>query len=116
MTAKKTAVKVKAEAVQERLDAVAKKHKVPTVYELKIPMDDEGNDYAIGYIKKPSRASLGAAMSLINTNPLKANEIILKSNWLEGDERILNDDDAFMSASVLLEEVITIRKGEIKKN
>lgn len=103
-------------ADKERIDAVAKKHKVNVVFELKVPMDDEGKDYAIGYIKKPSRASLGAAMSLIGTNPIKANEILLQSNWLEGDKRILEDDDAFMSASILLEEVVTIRKGEIKKN
>jgi hypothetical protein len=102
--------------VKERLDAIAKKHGVKKVYELSIPMDDEKKDIAVGYIKKPNRTSLAAAMSVIGTNPLKANEIILKNNWLEGDERILDDDDAFMSAGALLEEVITIRQGEIKKN
>ncbi len=101
---------------KERLDAIAKKYKVKKVFELSIPMDDEGKDIAVGYIKKPSRNSLGAAMSLMQTNPLKANEIILKSNWLEGDERIMTDDDAFMSAGALLGEIIQVRQGEIKKN
>ena len=101
---------------KERLDAMAKKHGVKIVFELSVPMDDEKKDIAVGYIKKPSRNSLGAAMSLMQSNPMKANEILLKSNWLEGDERILTDDDAFLSASMLLENVVSIRQGEIKKN
>ncbi len=91
---------------QDRINAIAKKHGVKKVFELSIPMDDEGTDVAVGYIKKPNRNSLAAAMAIINTNPLKANEIILKSNWLEGDVRIMDDDDAFLSAGALLEEVI----------
>lgn len=98
------------------LDEVAKRHRVETVYMLKIPLDDEGSEHAIGFIKKPSRTSLGAALSVMQRNPLKANEIILQSNWLEGDERIKTDDDLFLAAGQLLGEIIQVRQGELKKN
>lgn len=101
---------------QLTIDQVAQKHKVETVYQLKIPVNDEGTEHAIGYIKKPSRQILGAALSVMNTNPLKANQIILESCWLEGDQRILKDDDLFMSAGALLGEIVKVRQGEIKKN
>ncbi len=47
-------------------------------------------------------------MSIMQRDPLKANEILLKSNWLEGDENIKTDDDLFLSAGVLLGDIITI--------
>jgi len=101
---------------QELIQQVATRHKVETVFQLKIPTNDEGTEHAVGYIKKPSRAVMGAAMSVMGKNPLKANEIILTSCWLEGDDRILKDDDLFLSAGQLLGDVIQVRQGEIKKN
>lgn len=98
------------------INEVAAKYKVDKVYMLKIPVNDEGTEFAIGYIKKPSRATMGAAMSLMSKNPLKANEIILQSSWLEGDKRILEDDDCFLAAGALLQDIIQIRAGEVKKN
>ena len=59
---------------------------------------------------------MGAAMSVMMKNPLKANEILLTSNWLEGDKRILEDDDLFLSAGQLLGEIIKVREGQLKKN
>ena len=100
----------------ELINQVAKRHNVEKVFMIKIPTNDEGTEHAIGYIKKPSRATLGAAMSIMAKNPLKANEIVLQSSWLEGDRRILDDDDLFMAAGALLQEIIQIRTGEVKKN
>jgi hypothetical protein len=100
----------------ELINQVAKRHNVEKVYMLKIPTNDEGTEFAIGFIKKPSRATMGAAMSVIAKNPLKANEIVLQSSWLEGDKRILEDDDLFMAAGALLGDIIQVRTGEVKKN
>lgn len=100
----------------QKINEVAARHKVDRVFMLKIPLNDEGTDHAVGFIKKPSRATMGAAMSVMAKNPLKANEIILKSSWLEGDQSILDDDDQFLAASALLEQIIQIRSGEVKKN
>lgn len=94
-------------------EQLKRKHKVKEVFEISVEMGE--GDTATGYIKKPDRKVMGAAMSHFQSNPLKANEIILNSCWLDGDRRILEDDDAFMAAGVVLEQVIQIRQAEIKK-
>jgi hypothetical protein len=98
------------------INEVAKRHNQEKVYMIKIPLNDEGTEHAVGYIKKPNRQILGAAMSEMSRNPLKANEIILRSCWLEGDKSILDDDDVFLAAGALIQNIIQIRTGEVKKN
>jgi len=68
-----------------------------------------------GYIRKPDRKVLGAAMSFAQSNPLKMGEIILTNCWLGGDECIRTDDDYFFGVNAQLEQIITIKEAEIKK-
>ena len=103
------------EEIQNEINAIAQKYNVKKVYRIAVPVGDT-EETAIGYLKKPNRNTMDAAMSIAASKPLKATEILLKSCWLEGDERILNDDDTFLNASSMMDEIITIRRGEIKKN
>lgn len=86
------------------------------VYAIIVPCDDEGTDIAVGFVKKPDRTLLGLVLSQLTVNQIKAFEILLNSTWIEGDNRILNDDDVFMSAMASLNEMITIRQGVLKKS
>lgn len=86
------------------------------VYAIIVPCDDEGADIAVGFVKKPDRTLLGLVLSQLTVNQIKAFEILLNSTWIEGDERILKDDDVFMSAMTSLNEMITIRQGVLKKS
>lgn len=69
-----------------------------------------------GYIKKPGRSTLGLALSMYDRDPLKAKEVILEKSWLKGDERIKTNDDAFLSASTVIGEFLTVGKAGLKKN
>lgn len=72
-------------------------------------------DDKVGYIKKPDRKTLGAAMAFGKTNPLKFNETILNNCWLGGDEEIKDDDGCFMAVGAQLDKIIELKEAEIKK-
>lgn len=101
------------EKINQEIEAIEKKHGLSKVFRIEVPMDDEGKDVAVAFLKKPNRNVMAASMSFAESDPFKSNEILLKGCWLEGDERIQTDDDAFLSAQMLLQELISFRKGRI---
>lgn len=67
-----------------------------------------------GYVRKPTRQELSAAMTLKN-DPLGQAENILRDCWLGGDEELLEDEDYFQGAVSKFSEIMEVRKAEIKK-
>jgi hypothetical protein len=106
-------------ADQLRLDEIAKRNGVAEVFEVKAykKNKESGNiDEITAVFRKPSRSVISASMSQQNRNPLGAKETILRSCFLEGDKRILDDDDFFLSACTVVDEMIEIRMADLKKN
>lgn len=101
---------------EKQLELISKKYNVPKVCMLKVPLNDTYTSFAIGYIRYPSRVDVSIAMTMQDTDPLKGKEIVLRNSWLEGDTRILEDDETFMSACTVLDHVLAIRQAIIKKN
>jgi hypothetical protein len=95
------------------IEELKKKH--GEVFEIVVPMDDEEKEYAVGYVKKPTRHVLGAVSGMVNSNPVRAAEIMLANCWIAGDDRLKTDDDLFMSAIQPLFSIIKVRNGELKK-
>lgn len=85
------------------------------VFELVVPMDDEGREFAVGYVKKPNRKVLSATISLIERDPVKATEILMENCWIAGFERIKTDDELFFGASAGMGDLIKVRTGALKK-
>jgi hypothetical protein len=92
-----------------------------SVIEEKEEKDDRGKKQIVkvyaqkaGYVRKPTRHEIGAAMTIKN-DPLLQAEDIFRSCWLGGDEELLDDDDYFQAALLQFQEVIEIKSGEIKK-
>lgn len=67
------------------------------------------------FIHKPSRQILDLASSSSSKKASQFNEVILKNCWLAGDKDIVHNDDYFLGASAVLDEVITFKKAELKK-
>jgi len=87
------------------------------VFELKVPFETSENVVLLyGYLRMPKRYELGMSLAQMDSNPVLAKEIILEKTWLAGDARIKTDDDAFYSAINVLDELITVRQAELKKN
>ncbi|KMQ70311.1 MULTISPECIES: hypothetical protein [Chryseobacterium] len=66
-----------------------------------------------GYVKKPTRQTLGYATTAGAKDPLAFNEIILKQSWLGGDEEILTDIGLFMSVSSQITQLINIQESQL---
>lgn len=101
------------------------------VWELNIDTDDEAGEIdktdergrvtkvmsyiqKTGYVRKPTRSEISAAMTIKN-DALKQAEELLRDCWLGGDEELLDDEDYFQAAVVLFSELMEVRKGELKK-
>jgi len=96
------------------LDEIAAKHGVKTVFEISV--QDEEENTVTAYFKKPGRQVLSLSLSIQDRDPLKAKEIILRNGYLGGDKRIMDDDELFISACTVVDEMITYRKATLKKN
>lgn len=94
------------------------KQRFGEVYELKLPLNDEGTEFTYGYCKKPSRAVMGAYLSMMGNNPLNAQEVLLKNILIAeiSDANIITNDDLFYSACTVIASVITIRQAILKKS
>ena len=103
------------EVKKDGINVDALKRKYGTIYELKIPRDDDGIEFAVGYLKKPERNILKGVISKVDSDPVTAMEILLNSCWIDGDEEIKTDDDLFFGAMGELQKMISIRSGELKK-
>ena len=96
------------------LDAIAAKWKVKEVFE--IESYNVAGDKIVSYHKKPSRTDYGQALAIQDRNPLTAKEIIIRTTFLEGDERVFTDDEFFYSACTVIDEILVHRLASLKKN
>lgn len=80
-----------------------------------------GNVFAIKteghicYLKKPSRKNISYASVAGKTDPLKFNEVLLRDCWLGGSEEIRKNDEMFMAASGVLDQLIDVKEAELEK-
>lgn len=108
-------INLKKEQIEERITALKKKHQAKHIFVIGIPADDEGAEIVYAFLKKPPLSLMGVCMSFAEGDPLKSDKMLLEGTWLEGDERILTDDDMFLSARTVLTEMIKVRKASIEK-
>lgn len=69
----------------------------------------------ICYLKKPTRKAISYASVAGKTDPLKFNETLLRECWLGGSEVIRKDDDLFMAASGVLDQLLDVKEAELEK-
>ncbi|MBS1641545.1 MAG: hypothetical protein JSR11_03620 [Bacteroidetes bacterium] len=98
------------------IDEVAKRHNQSKVLMIKVPLNDAYTEFAYGFIKYPERTDVSIAMTMRDTDPLRGKEIVIRNNWLEGDMKLLDDDELFLSTCTALDEVLSIRQAIVKKN
>jgi hypothetical protein len=115
MEPKKTKEEIEAEVkLKEELDGIASKYGAKAVF--KIIAHNTKQETATAYFKKPDRNMMGVYSNMNKRNPINAKETILRTCYLEGDDRILSDDDFFYSACTEVDDIISIQSAELKKN
>lgn len=82
---------------------------------IEVDVDEYGQDVATCYLKRPSRRALEAAATVAQRNPIKASEILLKDMWLDGDPRILEDDELLLAVNAEAGEFINSKRARLKK-
>ena len=105
--------KTESKKIEINVDALKRQH--GTVYELRIPRNDDGTEFAVGYIRKPKRNELVPIIPQMQSNPIGSMEILLNTVWLAGDDEIKDDDDLFFGAIQELQNIVTFRVAELKK-
>lgn len=96
---------------QEMIDAA--KAKGLDVRLAEVPIDDDGNtrDFLVCV---PSRTVLGQFRRYMDSDPKKADDILVKACLLSHKAEVLADDDLFTGVMSTISELIVIRKGIIK--
>jgi hypothetical protein len=63
-------------------------------------------------VRKPTRQDL-SYISVVR-DPIKRKEVLLNQIWLDGDEEIKRDDELFLSLSLKLNELLSLKEVELK--
>ncbi len=65
------------------------------------------------YLSKPNQKKLGRIASKMSSsalkNPMKCCEVILRGCWLDGDREILTNDDIFVQAAAMVNDLINFK-------
>ena len=69
----------------------------------------------VGWVRKPTRVEIGAAMTMHPGNALGQKEELLRDCWLGGDIELLEDDDYYLGVLSTFGEIVEVRNAEIKK-
>lgn len=118
MSTPKTNTKAKIntlEALEARHEAL-KKERGSSVYMISVPLDDEDDQHAVCYLRKPDRMVLKRVAPLLSQGKeIEAAEIILNMCWIEGDEEIKTNDDLFFPVQMQLAHMIEWRQASLSK-
>lgn len=72
-------------------------------------------DNKVCYLRRPDRKILGLAMSSDTIDPFKKNETLIANCWLGGDDNLRDVDAYFYDLSTHIEQLIEVKRGELKK-
>jgi len=69
----------------------------------------------VGYLKRPDRSTMSAAISIGEKDPMRFNEIMLENCWLGGDEAIKTEDRYFLAVIPQLDVLVDFGVATLKK-
>lgn len=90
------------------------KHGADKVKIIEIPIDDEATAYKGVLAAVPSRTIVGQYRRFADSDPKKADEILVKNCLLSHKEEVLADDGLFYGALSGIADLIPVRKAIIK--
>ena len=90
---------------KEQIEAWKKKHGKVFCY----TVDGEGI-----YLRQPSRQVIASAGVVAAKDPMKYAEYIFNNCFLGGNKELLNDDSVFYGLVQVIDELVSIKTGELK--
>lgn len=111
----KSAIVAGAIGITAEMIAEAKaKHGEDKVRILSLPLDDDNTEYKEVLAVVPKRQVIGMYQRFADSDPNKAQEILVKNCLLSHKEEVLADDGLFFAALALIAKLIPVREGSIK--
>ncbi len=98
----------------EMIADARQKHGEKNVKYIDLPLDDESTEFKTVLACVPSRAILGQYRRFSDSDPKKADEILVKNCVLSHKEEVLADDGLFYAALNGVAELIPVRKAIVK--
>ena len=85
------------------------------VYRIKVTdPDDESRVYEC-YVKKPSKNHMAAAAPYLQSDPIKAGDILRANCYLAGDPEIASKDECALAVNLRLFELFKLAETELGK-
>lgn len=100
---------------KETREAFIKEYGENNLRRVILPLDEINKEHIEVTVVIPSRRVTGMFMKFMDTNPLKAQEILVKNCLLTDKEQVMNDDALFFTLASNLGELVPIREGIVKK-
>lgn len=92
------------------------KKKWGEIFQIDVPLDDSSKaKLATGYFKKPTLDSIKASSKYLQSDPIKAGEVVFNECWLGGSSEIQENDEVKMSAMQKVSTLFKIRQATLKK-
>lgn len=96
------------------IEAAKEKYGKNNVKLLELPIDDASTEYKTVLCTVPSRTIMGQYRKLLEVDPKRADETLVKNCILSHKDEVLSDDGLFWGAVSGLAELVPIRKAIIK--
>lgn len=98
----------------EMIAEAKKRHGEKNIRILELPKDDEGAEFLSVLACVPSRSVVGQFRRFADTDPKKADDILVKNCILSHKNEVLADDGLVYGAVTGLAELIPVRKAIVK--
>lgn len=81
----------------------------------RLPVDFDEMPKIMGYLKKPDRMIMNYALTNMSRNIMNAGKNVLKSCWIGGDIRMLNDENYLATAALQAIDLVDVYQSSLKK-
>jgi len=99
---------------QEMIDDAKVKHGTDKVKFIDLPVDDDATTYKTVLACVPSRTVVGQYRRYADTDPKKADDILVKACLLSHKDEVMADEGLIYGALTGIADLIPIRKGIVK--
>jgi len=98
-------------------EKIKKKYKIKKTFLIEVEDEDSEDEdaWVKAWIRKPTLKEYSAFSKISQNDNIGGLKVLLTNIFLEGDKRILEEDDFFLSAMTQLEQIISVQTSRIKK-
>ena len=106
----------KEEEILARCEKVKKREGLKKVFYIEVQDEDNEEEWIGAIFRKPKLKEFSYFTTLAQKgDKVFALQDLMKKIFVEGDSRIIEDDDYFLSAMTQVEEIINVQASRIKK-